>query len=156
MDASDRDPPIGDDHEAIGRALPQSDVIQIRIARVFMDQQGIIRCVFDASDSHTLRDAQELIAAHDSLSGGLKRPVLGDIRGTRTGASKAAREYYVSEVAATYKSALAMLTKSALQRVLGNLFLSMNSPPYPSRLFTDEDEAIAWLQGFLPPESSLD
>jgi hypothetical protein len=34
--------------------------------------------------------------------------------------------------------------------VLGNFYLGLNKPLVPTRLFTSEEEAQAWLRSFLP------
>jgi hypothetical protein len=34
--------------------------------------------------------------------------------------------------------------------MIGNLFIRIGRHAYPTRLFNDEGEAIAWLKGFLP------
>ncbi len=45
--------------------------------------------------------------------------------------------------------AIAIVSHSALGKMLANLFFSLNSQPYPVRYFTDEPEARAWLKQYL-------
>jgi hypothetical protein len=47
--------------------------------------------------------------------------------------------------------AVALLMGSPVSRVLGNLYLGLNKPPIPTRLFTSEEEAKVWLRSFLAP-----
>ena len=61
-----------------------------------------------------------------------------------------ARAYYSSDEAARQTCGVALIVGSAVSRVIGNFFIGLNKPPYPTRLFTDEAEAIAWLQKLLP------
>ena len=41
--------------------------------------------------------------------------------------------------------ALAVKGGSAVSRALVNLWLRVSTPPYPTRLFRDRDEALRWL-----------
>ena len=45
--------------------------------------------------------------------------------------------------------AIALLVGSPLSRVIGNFFVGLNRSTFPLRLFTSEEEAIAWLRTFL-------
>ncbi len=36
-----------------------------------------------------------------------------------------------------------------LSRAIGNIFMGLNKPDFPLRLFTSDAEALAWLTGFL-------
>jgi hypothetical protein len=40
----------------------------------------------------------------------------------------------------------ALLTDSGFSKILGNLFLLLDKPKMPVKMFTDIDEAIAWLK----------
>ena len=42
------------------------------------------------------------------------------------------------------------LIRSPLARAIGNFFRGLNKPLFPTRLFTSEPEAMAWLRSFLP------
>jgi len=42
-------------------------------------------------------------------------------------------------------SAAAILAKNSITVMLGNIFISFSKPPYPTKLFTEEQAAIAWL-----------
>jgi hypothetical protein len=47
------------------------------------------------------------------------------------------------------ESAAALLIGSPLTRAIGNFFMGLNKPLIPTRLFTSETEALAWLKGFV-------
>jgi len=130
--------------------LPPS--IPIRIGRAWLGTDGIVRIEFGPSDQHTLEDGHEVVDAHNRLAdqaGVTKVPVLADIRNVKVGADHEARNFYVSEKAAARKAAMAMLTAAMLQKMLGNFFFRVNRPPYPSRMFSDEADALDWLGQFI-------
>ena len=68
-----------------------------------------------------------------------------DARNVKT-ASRATRQ---DLAASAQPISVAVLVDSSVSRVLGNVFLGFNKPAYPTQLFTSEDEAVAWLKGFL-------
>ena len=45
--------------------------------------------------------------------------------------------------------AAAILTKSFVEEQMGNMYLMLNAPPFPTRLFTSETAALRWLTGYV-------
>jgi len=125
-----------------------NDKIELAVATIWKAESGVVHMVFKATESHDIDDAHQVVAAHNELACGERTGVLCDLRAAKAGADRAARAYYVSEESARYKTAMAMLVDSPLQRMLGNIFFRMNRPPYPSQMFGDEDAALAWLASF--------
>ena len=89
-------------------------------------------------------DAQERI--RDRL-GKEKTRVLVDMRQIES-ISREARVYYANERTASIQRATALLIDSPVSRVIANFFMGLNRPLSPTRMFTDETEAIRWLQTF--------
>jgi hypothetical protein len=61
--------------------------------------------------------------------------------------SPEAREYNKKKLPEIFK-AIAFITHTALGRMLINLYLGMRSSPFPTRVFSNENEALSWLQQF--------
>ena len=121
------------------------DRIDTEIADIWIDANRIIHVDFRDSDLHGLPQAQSITEAHNQLAKGTPCPVLADIQSVRVGADRQARKHYVSAEASQMKTAMAMLVQSPMQRMLGNIFFKINRPPYPTRLFSEEEEAVNWL-----------
>ena len=120
-------------------------IYELGFARVWMDEDGIVRLVYSPGTHVTLKEAQEGGAAIIELCQGVKRPVFIDSRGLKN-VDREARLYSVSEEAATpWIIAMATLT-SPITKVLGELFVKLNKPPYQIRFFTSEDAAFVWLR----------
>jgi hypothetical protein len=66
-----------------------------------------------------------------------------------TAIHREARLYFAGEETAKVQSAAGLLIGSPLTRAIGNFFMGLNKPLIPTRLFTSEAEAIAWLKGFV-------
>ncbi|MBI2381981.1 MAG: hypothetical protein HYV16_14605 [Gammaproteobacteria bacterium] len=66
-----------------------------------------------------------------------------------------AERYVGSPDVAKLTLASALVTRSLVAQLAAKLFLMYRKPlTYPVQAFLTEDEAVAWLRGFLPPESS--
>ena len=101
-----------------------------------------------ASNPQTLETAEENIDAQarirDALGKKMTR-VLIDMRET-TRMSREARGHYAGERTASIQRATALLVASPLSATIANFFMGLNKPLSPTRLFTNEDEAIDWLR----------
>ena len=124
----------------------QGGTVSTRIADVWMGERRVVYIRFRPGEKHGINEAREVVDAHNALAAGASCPVLADLREVRVGADRAAREHYVSEESSRYKSGMAMLVDSPMQRMLGNIFFFINRPPYPTRMFSEQEEALTWLQ----------
>lgn len=88
---------------------------------------------------------REVIDARRELSQGRAWPVLADIRGLR-GATRAARRMSASDEVAAITTRMALLVGSSVSEVVGNFFLKVNRPRFPTRLFRSPERALAWLR----------
>jgi hypothetical protein len=59
-------------------------------------------------------------------------------------ADKAAREHFTSEDAQA--TAVALLVGSSVSKVVANFIIGMKRMPVATRMFTDENAAVSWLQ----------
>jgi len=48
-----------------------------------------------------------------------------------------------------YIKAIAMVSDSALGKMLANLFFTLKKQPYPTKMFTNEQDAKEWLMQYL-------
>ena len=127
----------------------ESEVVEIRAGQVWLGADGILRYFIALPNAEiTLEDMQEIVAAYEKINKGMTRPGLGDIRNIKS-VDRAARLYASSKEAAQWVSATALLVESPVSRMVGNFFLGVNRPPYPTRLFTSEAKAIEWLTRFI-------
>jgi hypothetical protein len=69
-------------------------------------------------------------------------PVLVDMRYLAK-ADRAAREHFTGPDAQA--TAVALLVASAVSKVVANFIIGLQRMPVPTRMFTDEDAALAWL-----------
>ncbi len=110
-------------------------------------EDGIYFLIHKKSKKGTLETAKEELKAHKELSSGKKMPLFADVRGMK-GANPEARDYGNSEEVTSTYSAVGILIGSAFTRVIGSLFMKINKPPYPVKMFTEQKEAVKWLKQY--------
>jgi hypothetical protein len=117
--------------------------VTLRTGKFWRDGNLLRGECFEAAEE-TLADAKEQLQHQRAMLDGKPLPFLMDIRRVRS-LSRDARAYFASPPAADVFAATALLISSPLSRAVGNFFLGLNRPSMPTRLFTSDDEARAWL-----------
>ncbi|MGZ3883914.1 MAG: DUF7793 family protein, partial [Bacteroidia bacterium] len=56
---------------------------------------------------------------------------------------------FIAEQLSSVTKAMAIITSSPLSRMIANLFFGLKPPPYPVKMFTNENEAKAWILQYL-------
>jgi hypothetical protein len=110
----------------------------------WMDSEGFLCCRY-ADDLHlSLEVAVSIVESRIFFAKGRSYPMLIDVRGISSTTRKA-REY-MATIGATLVTAGALITGSLVNRTLGNIFLSIDKPLVPTKLFTNEESARVWLR----------
>jgi len=122
--------------------------VTTRTAKIWLRADGVIQVVTLPNVQEGLEDAKENIVVIAGFASEKRRPVLVDIRAA-LGLDREVRVYYSSAEGVKADTALALLVESPFSRVLANFFIGLNKMPVPTRLFTSEDEAVAWLRNFI-------
>jgi len=121
--------------------------ITLRSNRLWLDDEGIVRCEGLPGVAQTKADAEEALDAIRDLAGHRRVLVLVDIRRISS-VDRGARLHYASPEQKRWTRAGGLLVGSPLSRAIGNFFLGLNKLPIPFRLFSSEAEALCWLRGF--------
>jgi hypothetical protein len=82
--------------------------------------------------------------AHAAAAGGRKRRTLVDARGVAA-TDRATRQLAAGPLLEAVTSRMAVLVGNPVSRTLGNFFLRVARPAYPTRIFSDEGAARRWL-----------
>ena len=110
-------------------------------------EKGIMHCIFRSNLHMDLEVAKQCVGARIEFSKGISYPCLIDMEGVKSTDSKA--RVYMAKEGARLMKAGAMLTSSMYTKMLGNVFLTINKPEIPVRLFSDKATAIKWLKQYL-------
>ncbi len=95
----------------------------------------------------TLEVAKKCVEDRHKVSNGKNYPLLINLQNV-AGEEKAAREYYSSTEGMKNLIAGAFIVDSYLPALLANIYLKINKPIVPARLFNYEESALKWLEPF--------
>jgi len=123
-----------------------SDTLETPYVKMWIDE-GILYCVYAENLSINLDIAIYCVAERIKFTKAESYPCLVDIRGLKH-VTKEAREYFAKE-GAEYITAGAFIVGSIFTEMMGNIFIYINKPNIPTRLFTDEKAAEEWLRKFV-------
>lgn len=126
----------------------ERNTIETRVAMISMVEPGIARIIYKADARVTIAEARENVDAVAKVVGGVHSPIFTDIRPIST-IDRDSRQYFVGDEAGEVTSATALLVGSPISRVIGNFFIGLNRSQWPVRMFSEESEAMVWLEGFL-------
>ena len=113
----------------------------------FWFEDGILCSVSKKAPAQTLEEAQKSIEEFKKILNGRKICMLLDVTYSPE-STKEMRDYAAVEFP-KFTKAIAMISKSALGKMLANLFFTLKTQPYPTKMFNDENEAKAWLKQYL-------
>jgi hypothetical protein len=105
-------------------------------------KDGIIFHVF-ANVEVDLEVAKHCIATRIEFTGGQTLPAIADMRAIKS-MTREAREYFAAE-GARFLTARAIITGNVLTRTLAEVFIMINRPAIPTKIFSNYTEAKAWL-----------
>jgi hypothetical protein len=90
--------------------------------------------------------AKKIIEDSLSFTNGVIFPVINDIKNMPTH-NREVREYFAGQASRSAK-ANAILVSSTFNRVIASFFLSLNKPLIPTKIFSDRNKAVEWLQKY--------
>ena len=112
--------------------------------RMSLRPDGIVHLIWAEKTSIGLAQAQAAIDAMAGLTGGAAAPLLVQTPDVGT-QDRAARMEFVRRH--DLVSAVALVIRTPLSRMLGNFFIAVSRPLVETRLFDDLAAAEAWLKG---------
>lgn len=117
-------------------------------SEVWMRPDGIVHIHMHSEKVIGARECSEMIDAIEQLGEGKEVPVMTSA-GENVVIEKEARDFSASPRGLQYTKADAFIAKNLAHRLIVNLYLKVNKPLKPSRAFSNEAEAVAWLKTFL-------
>ncbi len=96
----------------------------------------------------TKENYQILFELYKKLSdnGNKKICTLGNI--TKTQHSKKEVREYIAQELPKYIKAMALISDSSMGKMIGNVFIKLNPPPYPTQIFSNVESAVKWLKKY--------
>jgi hypothetical protein len=122
-------------------------VIEWETSTFWFDEDGILYSISKKAPKQTLEQAKEQVEKFKQLIGDKKVCMMIDVTNTAE-STKEVRDFAAKEFPKFIK-AIAMISSSALGKMLANLFFTVKSQPYPVKMFNDTNEAKEWLKQYL-------
>ncbi|GEM_PF-1578977 len=119
-------------------------MIRVQAAEVHRHSHDIVAIRFLPKVSVEVEHARELIDAVLRIAEGRRHGNLVNVTELMFMSSEAHAVF--SKQSPSALSGTAVIISSGVQRVLGNLYLSVARPTNPTKLFTKEQEALVWLR----------
>jgi hypothetical protein len=130
-------------------APPQNVEIYENPTSVWWIEENGILCSISKKDAPEINREQSMqqIAELNKVTGGKKMCMLLEITYGRP-SKREDREFAAEELAKIIK-AVALISQSALGKMVANLFFNLKPPSYPAKMFNNEQEAREWLKQYL-------
>ncbi len=114
---------------------------------MWFDENGILCSIAKKVPQQTIEETKILLEEFRKITGGKKVCLLSDSTDS-TPVNKEMRDY-LAEVLPEIVSAIAIISRSAVGKIVANLFFSIKKQPYPVKMFVDEAPAKEWLKQYL-------
>lgn len=123
--------------------------IDTRVSSIQLDEENVLYVRIKPDSAITLSDAEETTNAIVKLVDQYKQPMvlLINTQGTKSMAAEARQ--HLGNAQAGQVLARAIVLGSPVSRAIASFFLKVNKPLIPSKMFTDDNEALDWLKSFL-------
>ncbi|MEI6488899.1 MAG: hypothetical protein WCP52_08050 [Bacteroidota bacterium] len=127
--------------------LAQSEILMFEYYTVFLRKDNIIQIQVKDNFECELEDSQNMLNCIQQLSDGRKYPLLV-IYSDFNSFSDEAKALVAKH---TLTSADALVGKGTAFKIVGNFYLRISTPVRPTRLFTDVESALIWLEKYKNP-----
>lgn len=122
-------------------------IFDLKTSTFWFDEDGIGCSISKKAPPQTLEDSIKGVEDFKKIIGNKKVCLLADVTNSAE-TTREVRDYAAIELPKLVK-AVAMISNSALGRMLANMFFSIKEQPYPVKMFSNEAEAKKWLKKFL-------
>lgn len=129
--------------------MDNTDVIKLSFAEIRLCSDGIIHIHIMVNNSFSIEHSKETVAARESLSKGIKRPVLFTTDSAVLFPGKGVTDYLNAPERVKWVLAEAYVLTTLQQRLEAKLYNKLKSSKVPTKFFSTEKEAREWLSSFI-------
>jgi hypothetical protein len=133
---------VGDSNGVVGDGTLRDPLADVPDSTVHIDPDGVVRLRWRAGVHISGPAARAAAAAVNALCAGSRHPMLVDMTATAS-VTREARTVFTEPPDA---SLIALLGTSPVDRVVANFILGVSKMPTPTKFFTKESKAMAWLR----------
>ena len=115
---------------------------------LYLRADGIMYVRISSEENESVELVKKMVGKMGEMVNYKQVPLLASHDATAM-PGKENREYWAKKEACPYSKADAFLINSIVLKLIANFYLKFNKPERPTRMFTNEKEAIKWLRTFL-------
>lgn len=112
----------------------------------FWIQKGILYFKYKEDVDIDLAAAMQIVTDRLQLQKGKTYPILCDTRGVKSIDMNARR--YLANEGSVFITAVALVSDTPLSRIFSEIYIQGNSPPIPTKVFVDPNEALTFLHEY--------
>ena len=120
-------------------------LVSLKKATVALREDGIVQTTIFPEQELSVCDVKEVIEQIALVGGQRMLPQL-IVAGHLSGPDLEAMRYIASPGSSPYAIAEAYVITSLSQKILARFYLNFNKPSRPTKMFSYEEDAIAWLR----------
>jgi len=113
----------------------------------FWIEAGILYFVYKRNTTIDLNAAKQIVNDRIKFQQLVDYPILCDIRGMKS-IDRAARDFLAKE-GSSYTKGVAVVVDTPMTKIISNFYLGLNKPIAPTKMFTERQEALNYLQQFI-------
>jgi len=113
-------------------------------AKISMCNDGIVRVMFKKNTEIGPAEFKELFEKYNALVEGKSYPYLYTVEDGSVTITNEGRAYSKANEYSFPKICNAYVLKSLAHKLVANFYIKFNKPSYPSKVFSNMDEAEAW------------
>lgn len=123
------------------------ELFETEISTYWLGDDGILYSI-SKPPKRTIENTSANFAMVRKISGNKKIPHLTYL-GMSAKPDKATRDFVAQELPKVY-TAMAIVSASALGKIVMNIIFSMNAPTIPMKTFSNDADAKEWLKQYIP------
>ena len=104
-------------------------------------------CIFRPYLEIDIAIIKKCVADRISLTSGVSHTMLADVKNLRYFTSEA-KEYFASPEGSKDLQAIAFLVSTQIEKFIIKLFIEVNRPAIPCKIFSNKEEALEWLANY--------
>lgn len=113
----------------------------------FWIEAGILYFVYKPNATINLDAAKQIVNDRINFQQQVDYPIFCDIRGIKS-IDKAARDFLAKD-GSSYTKGVAVIVDTPMTKIISNFYLGLNKPLAPTKMFTEQQEALNYLQQFI-------
>jgi len=129
----------------------RSEIYYGQVTDIYEEDGILFQRVKDDIIIFDLETTKKYVADRKAFAKGKSYPVILDVNNAQSFNMEAQR-YEATDEGLEGLLAMASIIKSKIQQVLGNIYIMVQKPKVPNKLFSDKESALKWVSQFKEKE----